>query len=346
VKYRLLGRTGVWVSEISLGAMTFGGKDHPVYGPHGALGQEDVDRLVNTALDAGINFVDTADVYADGESEELLGRALGGHRRDVVLATKLYAPVGSRPNDQGLTRLHVMRALEDSLRRLGTDYIDLYQIHNWDQLTPLEETLSALDDAVRMGKVRYIGCSNLAAWQVSKALGLSALHGQAKFVANQITYSLVSRDAERDLVPMAEDAGLSLTVWQPLAGGFLTGKFDRGGATTERDSRRARNGFDFVPFDEEKGFDVVDVLRAVAARHGVSPARVALAWLLGQRAVTSVIVGARKLDQLQDNIAASDLTLTEKDLAELDEVSSLPIAYPNWIQAGMAPIRIPAANQA
>ncbi|MEV4293771.1 aldo/keto reductase [Microbispora rosea] len=346
MKYRLLGRTGVWVSEISLGAMTFGGKDHPVYRAHGALGREEVDRIVGTALDAGINFIDTADVYADGESEELLGQALGRRRRDVLLATKLLAPVGPGPNDQGLSRLHVMRALDDSLRRLKTDYIDLYQLHNYDHVTPIEETLSALDDAVRQGKVRYIGCSNFAAWQISKALGVSALHNQAKFAANQTHYSLVSRDAERDLVPLAEDAGLSLTVWQPLAGGFLTGKFDRGGATTEQDSRRARNGFDFVPFDEEKGFRVLDVLRAVAARHEVSPARVAIAWLLAQRAVTSVIVGARKLEQLTDNIAAGDLTLTEQDLAELDEVSRSPIAYPNWIQEWFAPTRIPAGNLA
>ncbi|MFG1824787.1 aldo/keto reductase [Microbispora bryophytorum] len=346
MKYRLLGHTGVWVSEISLGAMTFGGKEHPVYSTLGALGQEEVDRLVGTALDAGINFIDTADVYADGESEELLGRALGRRRRDVVLATKLLAPVGPGPNDQGLSRLHVMRALDDSLRRLKTDYIDLYQLHNYDQVTPIEETLSALDDAVRQGKVRYIGCSNFAAWQISKALGVSALHNQAKFAANQTLYSLVSRDAERDLVPLAEDAGLSLTVWQPLAGGFLTGKFDRGGVTTEQDSRRARSGYDFVPFDEEKGFRVLDVLRTVAARHEVSPARVAIAWLLAQRAVTSVIVGARKLEQLTDNIAAGDLALTEQDLAELDEVSRPPIAYPNWIQEQFAPVRIPAGNLA
>lgn len=346
MKYRLLGRTGVWVSEISLGAMTFGGKDHPVFSTLGALGQQDVDRLVGTALDAGINFVDTADVYADGESEELLGRAIGSRRRDVVLGTKLMAPVGPGPNDLGLSRLHVMRALEDSLRRLNTDYIDLYQIHNWDHVTPIEETLGALDDAVRQGKVRYLGCSNLAAWQISKALGISALHNQAKFVANQTLYSLLSRDAERDLVPLAEDAGLSLTVWQPLAGGFLTGKFDRGGATTEPDSRRARTGSDFIPFEEEQGFRVVDVLQSVAKRHEVSPARVAIAWLLAQRAVTSVIVGARKLEQLTDNIAASDLTLTAQDLAELDEVSRPPVAYPNWIQEGFAPTRIPAANRA
>jgi aryl-alcohol dehydrogenase-like predicted oxidoreductase len=239
-----------------------------------------------------------------------------------------------------------MRALEDSLRRLGTDYVDLYQIHNYDHVTPLEETLSALDDLVRQGKVRYIGCSNLAAWQISKALGISAAHNQTKFVANQIHYSLVSRDAERDLVPMSLDEGLSLTVWSPLAGGFLTGKFDRGGSTTDQDSRRALAGGDFVQFDEENGYKIVDVVRAVGSRHGVSPARVALAWLLAQPAITSVIVGARKLDQLHDNIAASDLALTDQDLAELDEVSRLPVAYPNWIQAAFAPSRIPTTNQA
>jgi aryl-alcohol dehydrogenase-like predicted oxidoreductase len=345
MRYRLLGRTGVWVSEISPGTMTFGGKEHPVYRNLGALGQQEVNRVIGTALDAGINFLDTADVYADGESEELLGRAIRHRRRDVVLATKLLAPVGPGPNDQGLSRLHVMRALEDSLRRLGTDYIDLYQIHNHDQLTPIEETLGALDDAVRQGKVRYLGCSNLAAWEISKALRISALHDRATFVANQMHYSLVSNDAERDLVPMAEDAGLSLTVWSPLAGGFLSGKFDRGGVTGEQDSRRARLGGDFVRFDEEHGFRVLDVLKTVAARHEVSPARVAIAWLLAQRAVTSVILGARKLEQLTDNIAASDLRLTQQDLADLDEVSRPPVAYPNWIHEEFAQTRIPAANQ-
>jgi aryl-alcohol dehydrogenase-like predicted oxidoreductase len=346
VKYRLLGRTGVWVSEISLGTMTLGGSDHPIFRNVGALGQEAADRLIGTALDAGVNFIDTADMYADGESEEIIGRSLGRRRRDVVLGTKLSAPMGPGPNDQGLSRLHVMRALEDSLRRLQTDYIDLYQIHNHDSLTPIEETLSALDDAVRQGKVRYLGCSNLAAWQVSKALGISERLGQAKFVANQVHYSLVVRDVERDIVPMAEDAGLGLTVWAPLAGGFLTGKFDRGGVTADQDSRRAKVGGDFVQFDEESGFKVVDVVRAVAERHEVSPAQVALAWLLGRPGVTSVIVGARKLEQLTDNIAAGDLALTEQDRAELDEVSALPSAYPNWIQAAFAPARVPAANLA
>ncbi|MEV4757884.1 aldo/keto reductase [Micromonospora sp. NPDC049559] len=346
MKYRLLGRTGVWVSEISLGTMTFGGKGHAVYGKLGALGQDEVDRMVGTALDAGVNFVDTADAYADGESEELVGRAIQHRRRDVVLATKFRAPVGPGPNDQGLSRLHVMRALEDSLRRLKTDYIDLYHIHNYDQLTPMEETLAALDDAVRQGKVRYVAAANLAAWQISKALGISARYDRARFVANQVHYSLVSRDAERDLVPMAEDEGVSLTVWSPLAGGFLSGKFERGGAVADVESRRSQVGFDFVQFDEARGFDVVDVLRTVAARHDASPARVAIAWLLTRPAVTSVIVGARRMDQLTDNLAAAELTLTEQDLAELDEVSRPPVAYPNWIQAAFAPGRIPAANRA
>ncbi|MGW4490279.1 aldo/keto reductase [Amycolatopsis sp. NPDC004368] len=346
MKYRLLGKTGVWVSEISLGTMTFGGAENPMSQHLGALGQESADRIIGTALDAGVNFIDTADLYADGESEEITGLAIASRRKEVVLATKLHAPIGPGPNDRGLSRLHVMRALEDSLRRLKTDYIDLYQIHNYDHLTPFEETLGALDDAVRQGKVRYIGCSNLAAWQVSKALGVSAQRNQAAFVANQVHYSLVSRDVERDVVPMAQDAGMSLTVWSPLAGGFLSGKFDRGGVTTDEGARRVRAGGDFVRFDEEQGFKVVDVVRTVAERHEVSPARVSLAWLLAQRAVTSVIVGARTLEQFEDNVAATDLVLTEQDLAELDEVSRLPTAYPNWIQEMFVPVRIPQSNLA
>lgn len=339
MKYRLLGPTGVWVSEISLGAMTFGGADHPVYGPLGGLGIEDVDRIVGSALDAGINFIDTADVYADGESEQLLGRALGSRRDDVVLATKVHAPTGPGPNDAGWSRLHVMRALEASLRRLGTDHIDLYQLHNFDHLTPFEEVLAALDDAVRQGKVRYIGCANLAAWQVSKALGVSAARGLNGFVALQSYYSLVGRDAERDLVPMVQNEGLALTVWSPLAGGFLAGKTNRDGTSNGTGRRTATDSPDFPPVDRERGHDVLDVLRAVAARHDVSLPRVALAWLLAQPAVTSVIVGARRVDQLTDNIAAGDLVLTDEDLRELDKVSALPPAYPNWIQQAFAPAR-------
>ncbi|MFF0366779.1 MULTISPECIES: aldo/keto reductase [unclassified Micromonospora] len=342
MKYRLLGNTGVYVSEISLGTMTFGGSGHPIWGGLGALALPDAQRLVDTALDAGVNFVDTADTYSEGESEELLGQALGKRRRDVVLATKAHARTGPGPNDVGTSRLHTMQALEDSLRRLRTDHIDLYQIHNFDQVTPMEETLRALDDAVRQGKVRYIGCANFAAWQISKALGISAREKLAGFVSVQSYYSLLGRDVERDVVPMALDEGVGLTVWSPLAGGFLSGKVGRDSAVADSGSRSAQPGFtNFPPVDRERGFDVVDVLKGVAERHEVSPARVAVAWLLARPAVTSVIVGARKQEQLVDNIAATDLTLTAQDLAELDEISKLPVAYPNWIQEAFAGVRYP-----
>ncbi|GIF97037.1 aldo/keto reductase [Catellatospora citrea] len=342
MKYRLLGRTGVWVSEISLGTMTFGGADHPVYGPLGGLGRAEADRIVGTALDAGINFIDTADVYADGESEQLLGQVLGARRDEVVLATKVHAPTGPGPNDAGWSRLHVMRALEASLRRLGTDHIDLYQLHNFDPLTPFEEVLAALGDAVRQGKVRYIGCANLAAWQVSRALGVSARQGLPGFAAVQAYYSLVGRDVEHELVPMAQAEGVGLTVWSPLAGGFLSGKLHRDGTVEPGSRRAAADHPDFPPVDRERGHEVLDVLRVVAGRHGVSVPRVALAWLLAQPAVTSVIVGARRVEQLVDNVAAGTLVLTERDLAELDAVSVPAALYPGWIQQMFAGARQPA----
>ncbi|WP_410819979.1 aldo/keto reductase [Micromonospora sp. 050-3] len=343
MKYRLLGTTGVYVSEISLGAMTFGGSGHPLWGTLGGLALPEVQRLVDTALDAGVNFVDTADGYSDGESEELLGKALGKRRRDVVLATKVHSRTGPGPNDVGTSRLHIMQNLEDSLRRLGTDHIDLYQIHNFDHITPMEEMLRALDDAVRQGKVRYIGAANFAAWQISKALGISAREKLAGFVSVQEYYSLLGRDVERDVVPMALNEGVGVTVWSPLAGGFLSGKVSRDGAVADSGARSAQPGYaSFTPFDPEHAFGVVDVLKGVAERHEVSPARVAVAWLLSRPAVTSVIVGARKHEQLVDNIAASDLTLTAEDLTELDEATKLPVAYPNWIQEGFfAGLRLP-----
>ncbi|MET8142629.1 aldo/keto reductase [Sphaerisporangium sp. NPDC005288] len=339
MKYRPLGRTGVYVSELCLGAMTFGGADHPVFKMVGGLGQDDTDQIVGTALDAGVNFIDTADMYADGESETLLGQALKGRRDDVVLATKLAARTGPGPNDVGLSRLHLARSLEDSLRRLGTDHIDLYQIHSIDPYTPIEETLRALDDAVRQGKIRYIGCSNLAAWEVAKALGVSAARGLAEFVSVQSYYSLVGRDVERELIPMLRSEGLALMVWSPLAGGLLSGKTDRNGVS-DAGARHAQG--QFVPVDTEKAYDVIDVLKAIAARHEVSAARVALAWVLAQPAVTSVIIGARRVDQLTDNLAATELTLTEDDLARLDEVSrdALP-PYPAWIQQAGLRDRLP-----
>ena len=325
MEYRALADTGVFVSELCLGAMTFGGRGG-VWEMIGGLDQAEVDAIVGRSLEAGINFVDTADVYALGESETMVGKALKGRRHEVVLATKVRGRMGMGPNQVGLSRLHIMEGVEASLKRLGTDYIDLYQIHRTDPYTDIEETLRALDDLVRQGKVRYIGCSNLPAWQLMKALAVSDGSGLERFQCTQSYYSLVGRELEQDVIPLVEDQGLGLLVWSPLAGGFLSGKFSR---ATEGEGRRKT--FDFPPVDKEKGYDVVDVLLRVAKRHDVSAARVALAWVLANEAVTSVIIGARDLRQLDDNIAAVDLELTADDLKALDEVSRLPPAYPAWM---------------
>jgi aryl-alcohol dehydrogenase-like predicted oxidoreductase len=330
MQYRRLGNTGTIVSRLCLGAMTFGGAATPPYDKVGGLDLAQTERLVGVALDAGINFIDTADVYADGESESLLGQVLQGRRDQVVLATKFHAPTGKGPNDAGQSRPHLMRALEASLRRLRTDHIDLYQIHNFDTLTPLEETLRALDDAVRAGKIRYIGCSNLAGWQVAKAIGLSALHGWSSFVSVQSCYSLAVRDIEREILPQALDAGLGVLAWSPLAGGLLSGKFGRGGSS-DPDARRVH--INFPPVEEEHGYQVTDALRAVAARIGAAPAQVALAWVLARPGVSSAIVGARRPEQLLDNLKALELALDPATLAELDAASALPAAYPDWIHA-------------
>jgi len=330
MQYQRLGKTGLIVSRLCLGAMTFGGATTPPYDKVGGLSLADTGRLVGTALDAGINFIDTADVYANGESESLLGEVLQGRREEVVLATKYHAPMGKGPNDAGQSRLHTMRALEASLRRLRTDHVDLYQIHNFDGLTPMEETLRALDDAVRAGKIRYIGCSNLAAWQVAKALGVSALHGWSAYVSVQACYSLAVRDIEREILPMARDAGLGVMAWSPLAGGLLSGKFRRG-AALDPDARRAH--IDFPPVEPEHGLRAIEALQPVADGHGVSAARVALAWVLAQEGVSCAIVGARRVEQLQDNLRALDLELSAGDLASLDAGTALPRAYPGWVQA-------------
>jgi len=329
MQYARLGTTGIFVSRIALGTMTFGGRGVPPWNTIGGLDGKAADALVGTALDSGVNLVDTADVYATGESEEIVGRALGSRRRDVVLATKLFARMGSGPNDVGLSRLWVARALEDSLRRLNTDHVDLYQIHSFDPVTPVEETLGALDDAVRQGKIRYIGASNLAAWQMMKYLGASDLRGLSRFVSQQVYYSLAGRDIEREILPMAVDQGLGTLVWSPLAGGFLSGKVGRDG-TTDETARRA--SFGYPPVDLDRGHDIVDALRVVAERHGVGVPRVALAWVLARPGVTSVIIGAKRPEQLVENLAAVDLVLTEQDLKELDTVSANPVPYPDWGQ--------------
>jgi len=327
MKYRALADTGVYVSELCLGAMTFGGKGQ-IWETIGGMDQGQVDAMVGRALDAGINFIDTANVYSTGESETLTGKAIKGRRHEIVLATKVRGRMGTGPNDVGLSRLHIMQSVEASLKRLDTDYIDLYQIHRPDPVTNIEDTLRALDDLVRQGKVRYIGCSNLWAWQVMQALGTSDAMGLERFKCTQSYYSLAGREIERDLIPLIEDQGLGLLPWSPLAGGFLSGKFTR---ESEGEGRRA--SFDFPPVDKEKGYDIVDVLKKVADERGATVAQVALAWVLANDAVTSVIIGARNLKQLDDNIGAVEVELTDEDLDALDEVSKLPLAYPGWMDA-------------
>jgi aryl-alcohol dehydrogenase-like predicted oxidoreductase len=327
MQFQQLGNTGVFVSRLCLGAMTFGGKG-TMFEAIGALGQKETDELVGTALDAGINFIDTANIYAGGESEILVGKALGSRRKDVVIATKVFGRMGEGANEVGLSRLHIAQSAEASLKRLGTDHIDLYQIHGFDPLTPFEETLSALSDLVRQGKVLYIGCSNLAAWHIMKSLGISAAQQLEKFVTLQAYYSIAGRDLEREIVPLLEDQKLGLLPWSPLAGGFLTGKFTRGGAA-EADARRAK--FNFPPVDLEKAYDIVDVMKKIGDRRGASIPQVALAWLLHQPVVTSVIIGAKKPAQLADNLGAIAVKLDSEDLKELDAVSRLRPEYPGWM---------------
>ena len=328
MKYRQLADTGVFVSELCLGTMTFGGRGQ-IWEAIGGLDQQGADDLVHRALDAGINFVDTANVYASGESETMLGRALGNRRRDVILATKVRGRMGNQANQVGLSRLHILEAVDASLTRLGTDYIDLYQIHRADVLTNIEDTVRALDDLVRAGKVRYIGCSNLVAWQLMKALGVSKAQGLERFRCTQSYYSLAGRELERETSPLLQDQGLGLLVWSPLAGGFLSGKFTRDGG--DEAARRAK--FDFPPINKERAFDIVDVLGQIAKKTGASIPQVAIAWILANRAVTSVIIGAKKISQLDDNLKSVDVVLSADDKKALDEVSALTVEYPAWMDA-------------
>jgi aryl-alcohol dehydrogenase-like predicted oxidoreductase len=330
MRYNILGRTGLFVSELCLGTMTFGGGSG-IYSSMGGLQQKEADGLVKTAIDAGINFIDTSDVYSKGLSEQITGQALrnlGIAREDVIVATKFFGPTGDGPNARGTSRSHLLYALEGSLERLQVDHIDLYQIHGFDQITPMEETLRALETVVQQGKVRYIGVSNWAAWQIVKAVGISNQFNLARFASLQAHYTIAGRDLERELVPMMESEGLGLMVWSPLAGGFLSGKYSREG-TKGGDNRRAT--FDFPPVNEERGYNVIDAMKLIAEPKGVSIAQIALAWLLHQKAVTSVIIGAKKPEQLDDNIAATDVALSGAELKTLDEVSKLPVEYPGWV---------------
>jgi aryl-alcohol dehydrogenase-like predicted oxidoreductase len=328
MKYRQLADTGVFVSELCLGTMTFGGVGQ-IWEVMGALDQTAADAIVHRALDAGINFIDTADVYAAGESEKLVGQAIAGRRHEIVLATKVRGRMGPGPNQVGLSRLHIVGSVEASLKRLNTDYIDLYQIHRSDPVTNIEDTLRALDDLVHAGKIRYIGCSNLPAWQLMKALGISREQHLERFRCTQSYYSLVGRDLERETLPLLKDQGLGLLVWSPLAGGFLSGKFTRDGG--DESARRAK--FDFPPVNKEKGFTILDVLIPIAKAHGVTVAQIALAWILANDAVTSVIIGARKIPQLDDNLKAVEVALTADEMKALDEVSKLTVEYPAWMDS-------------
>jgi aryl-alcohol dehydrogenase-like predicted oxidoreductase len=322
-----LGKTGLFVSELCLGTMTFGGGGG-MWRQIGALDQTEAGRLVGRALDAGINFLDTADVYAEGLSEEITGQALRDlkvPRDSVVVATKGYGPMGSGANARGASRLHLIDACKASLKRLQLDHIDLYQVHGFDPATPIEETMRALDILVQHGHVRYVGVSNWAAWQIVKALGISERAGLARFETLQAYYSIAGRDLEREIVPMLRSEDLGLLVWSPLAGGLLSGKYSGGSG----EGRRA--SFDFPPVDRPRADSCIEAMRRVAEARGASVAQVALAWLLHRKAVTSVIVGAKRLDQLEDNIAATKLDLTTEELDALDAVSVLPAEYPGWM---------------
>ncbi|MCA9590513.1 MAG: aldo/keto reductase [Myxococcales bacterium] len=331
MRYRSLGRTGLYVSELCLGTMTFGGKGF--WEVVGKLGEKDATSLVGTALDAGVNFIDTANVYSEGESEKLVGAALaslGRPRDQVVVATKVRGRMGPGPNQVGLSRVHILASLDASLKRLGLDHVDLFQIHGFDPTTPIEETVRALDDVVRAGKVRHVGFSNLPAWYAMKAIAFAGANGLTRFESAQMYYSLVGRDIEREVVPMAEDQGIAILPWSPLAGGLLSGKFDPDKAGP--DGAR-RTSFDFPPVDRARLPGVLTALRKVSEQTGVSVARVALAWQLAKPFVTSVIIGAKTKEQLTDNLAAADVKLTAEQVTALDEASALPPEYPGWMLA-------------
>lgn len=329
MKYKILGNTGLFVSELCLGTMTFGGKG--MWTQIGALQQSAANEIVKKSVDSGINFIDTANVYSEGEAEKILGQSikdLGLKRDDLIIATKVRGKTGEGPNHIGLTRHHIFNQVNESLLRLQTDYIDLYQIHGFDPFTPLEETLSALNDLVRTGIVRYIGCSNLMAWHIMKSMAISEKNNWAHFVSLQAYYTIAGRDLEREIVPLLNDQHLGLMVWSPLAGGLLSGKYKKDIKGPEG-SRRA--SFNFPPVNLDRAYPIIDAMAAIGKSHGVSVARVALAWILSKQFVTTVIIGAKNPEQLEDNIEATELSLSEKELKKLDEISELPQEYPGWM---------------
>jgi len=329
MRYRMLGNTGFYVSEICLGTMTFGGKGF--FKAVGQVDQKAATALISKALEAGVNFIDTADVYSEGMAESFVGRALkeiGAKRSDVVIATKVYGRMSQAPNDAGLSRGHIIDAVQASLDRLQTDHIDLYQVHAQDFVTPVEEVLQALNDLVRQGLVRYVGVSNWQAWRIMKAQGIADKHGWTRFESLQAYYSIVGRDIERDIVPMLEDQKMGLMVWSPLAGGILSGKF---GPHHQGPDGARRTSFDFPPVDKDLAWALVAAMREIGTAKGVSVARVALAYVLAKPFVTSLIVGAKTLDQLGDNLAAAELSLATDEIERLDKLSALRPEYPGWM---------------
>jgi aryl-alcohol dehydrogenase-like predicted oxidoreductase len=329
MKMRSMGKTGIKVSELCFGTMTFGGRGF--FKNIGGLGQTEATALVDMSLYAGINFFDTADVYSEGLAEELLGKALGKRRKDIILATKCRGRMGRGPNDVGLSRHHILEACDASLKRLGTDYIDLYQVHNFDPDTPLEETMRALDDLVRQGKVRYIGCSNFSGWQLMKALAISDKRGWDRFITLQALYSLLARELENELVPLCLDQGLGIMVWSPLSGGFLSGKYRRG-KPQPKGTRLSGPQPRFLQVDEEKGFDIVEELDKIGKAHHATMAQAALNYLLAKEGVSSVIIGARTPEQLADNLKTVDWEMSAEEVARLDEMSEPVPVYPYWMQ--------------
>ncbi len=342
MEYRLLGNSGLKVSTITMGTMTFG---KPKGNIVGATGLKEAKRQIDLCIDHGVNLIDTADVYSDGASEEIIGSAIAKKRADVLIATKVRFTTGPGPNDKGLSRHHIVAGCEASLKRLKTDWIDLYQVHQWDGQTPLEETMEALDTLIRQGKVRYIGCSNWSAWHIMKAMGVARADGRQPFVSQQIHYTVEAREAEYELVPVSLDQGLGILIWSPIAGGLLSGKFRRGKKEPTGARHTGRQYREPPIYDEERLWDIVDVLVDVAATHGVSAARVALAWLLHQPGVTSVIAGGRTDEQFKDNLAASDLKLTDEDLKRIDAVSRPNLLYPYWHQAWTTKDRLSPADR-
>ncbi|MGE0313096.1 MAG: aldo/keto reductase [Lautropia sp.] len=339
MRYRQLGQTGLFVSELCLGTMTFG-KAEGIWAKVGGLGQQDADALVRAAVDAGVNFIDTADVYSGGNSERITGQALKNlaiPRDEIVIATKGFGQTGEGPNGRGASRHHLIAAAKASLARLQLEHVDLYQVHGFDPATPVEETLAALDNLVQHGHVRYVGVSNWAAWQVSQALGIAALRGFERFACLQAYYTVAGRDLEREIVPMLLAERLGLMVWSPLAGGLLSGKYAgdeaEGGAQAGSGAGGRRADFDFPPVDRARAFALIDLMRPMAQARGASVAQVALAWLLHQPVVTSVIVGATRLEQLADNLASTRLSLTQDELERLDEAGRLAPEYPGWMLA-------------